>query len=1239
MKFRDIPAQPLSVRVKSTDGSPFEDRFARSTSSLPVAHVVPNEAPNTFDLALSDSMVSVTPTNEADAQRLNRELSTGRAMLAQLSDPARDGSVELRIAFFPGYVAEMGEVEIGVDEYVEKRCQEIDKRSSRDIYAWIEERCTFKLGNQSYFFLTAGPAIEDALLPDLEDNGQAESEISDETFAQQVEADAEFDEQPPLPEESRPRTDPTFSNSFCVTGSGMRFVATTTSLPGGESIYIATKLTVRRDDSDKAIRLAKGNLKFLDWTKTGRIQLQAKAQLSALTIDESSYLRKWDEFGDLEGKILLDKAREIGALEFTKPMPNRDGTVSVRIIEATPAALDALSNGQLQELEAVDAVPEYVTNPGFTFSDFSQGLLREHEAAELGAGRPTKGRNRVQYLEVDRYDRETKTLTLKTENLPQVGTFVLSMAGERAQIARRLQARKAILQGRSANPQLGLLIEEKGEITSLRSPQKVKPLTGFVREKVFKNPPTPMQERAIDVALNTPDIAVIQGPPGTGKTTVITAILERLNEIATKGGANNQGQILLSGFQHDAVENMIDRISLNGIPVPKFGRRSGSVEDDLNAFEKSLEEWCGKIAQELRAKNPQIAEHEEEVAIRDLYKQYLRTPTHKLAATLVERIAAVNVSILGEDLSRRAARFSKRLATEELLKSDQSWHLPAAQRIRTRPESFADDGPERAEDALVDLEVVLDPKQSALLEKASAWRHEKGTPPFLSELTGLKLSLLVQLTAPPVFRVEKHSDEVLNLAEAAMKQVRKKGLTATDKKTAALAEFLAELENNPFGMVDAVSDFSYAFSATVQQSVNKEMQRRKGISGGDSGESLEYEYVIIDEAARVSPRDLMIPMARGKKVILVGDHRQLPHIIDEEVARRMEEGKDDTDESDWLKKSMFQYLFSERLKALEEKDGIQRRVTLDRQFRMHPQLGDFVSHNFYEWFDPTERFESGLPESMFAHNLPGSDNKPAMWLDVPASAGAGKRSGTSWIRQAEADAITSQLRDWIESTEGSELSYGVISFYKAQADLIRRQLERQLGAIADDEKKIRVGTVDSFQGMEFDVVFLSVVRTTPQGRTPGGQDPAKQARSLFGHLCLYNRLNVSMSRQKKLLVAVGDPALVTNDLAAEFIPGLVDFYELARGSRPTAGPDVEKETVPYPDEQTRINFHHFVARAGVDTPEFFITMLRVLGRDPAGRYQTYEQWWKELFPGTALRQPRRERSHDWSNDDRGDQPC
>ena len=126
-----------------------------------------------------------------------------------------------------------------------------------------------------------------------------------------------------------------------------------------------------------------------------------------------------------------------------------------------------------------------------------------------------------------------------------------------------------------------------------------------------------------------------------------------------------------------------------------------------------------------------------------------------------------------------------------------------------------------------------------------------------------------------------------------------------NKKSAALAEFLAELEGNPYGMMDALSDYSFAFAATCQQSVNRRMQAQKGMIGSDVNKSMEYEYVIVDEAARVSPRDLMVAMAQGKRIILVGDHRQLPHIIDEEVARQMEEGKGGQDENDWLKKSMF----------------------------------------------------------------------------------------------------------------------------------------------------------------------------------------------------------------------------------------------------------------------------------------------------------------------------------------------
>jgi len=174
--------------------------------------------------------------------------------------------------------------------------------------------------------------------------------------------------------------------------------------------------------------------------------------------------------------------------------------------------------------------------------------------------------------------------------------------------------------------------------------------------------------------------------------------------------------------------------------------------------------------------------------------------------------------------------------------------------------------------------------------------------------------------------------------------------------------------------------------------------------------------------------------------------------------------------------------------------------------------------------------------------LTDTRNKPAIWLDVPAAKGKHQQDGTSWTRPAEAAAIARQLQAWINSPEGESLSFGVISFYKAQAELIKKQL----GKFTDDDRMLRIGTVDSFQGMEFDVVFLSMVRTMPQNWKSRNDEAEKQARSLFGHLCLYNRLNVSMSRQKKLLVVAGDSGLLQSDLAAEFIPGLVDFFNLCR---------------------------------------------------------------------------------------------
>ena len=1139
MKFQDIPADILTIRVRPVGQGSAEWRDQ-------AVYSIENDLsrPDEFDLRLKVAMIAVQTVTSIDNRRLSAELAIGRALLAQLANRAADGSMELQIAFFSGPCLEMGELEIGVDDYAERAFAELEHRRNgpkgEQLYKLLGRHFCFRQGDSDFFFLTAGPAIDEMLKPDP----VPEEEVADpEELIPDPESQAGQEPAPSDVQLARIQQ-PTRSNSFCISGDGLRFVATETPLPQGKSIFLTTRMTKARKHPDRALRLVKGKLHFADWSRAGHIRLLAKAQMTALTQDHVSYLRKWDEFGDLEGELLLDKARVVGVLHVAGGVENRDGTVAVRVTQASEAALKALDKGQVGELRWVEELPDYLLDPALRFKDFASGIEHREEREPAPAQEETQVRNR--HYGVGEFDKASNTLKLKTERLPEKsGKLILSLAGEVAQIKRRLVARRMILEGRAANPQLGLLIEEKGVITQTRSPSPVKPLTAFVLNKVFKNTPTPKQLDAISCALETPDIALIQGPPGTGKTTVIAAILERLNEMADKRGIAIKGQVLLTGFQHDAVENMIERLSLNSLPVPKFGKRSNAATDDASLFEERLDRWCGKLATELRDRNPQIAEIEQETEIRHLYLQYLQTPTRVLAASLASRIAALGIAILGEKQVRQAENLKKKMGLEEKLNEASHQWLDVVRRLRCRPESFADDGPERAADALADLGEVLDSEDLALLDDASLWRNENGLPPFLQRLATLKRTLLARFSAPPIFRIEKANDEIVALADVAIEQIKRKGHSGRDKKSAALAEFLAQLGNNPRAMLEAVSDYSFAFAATCQQSVNRRMQFKKGIKGGDTNlnqQRLEYEYVIVDEAARVSPRDLMVPMAQGRRIILVGDHRQLPHIIDDEVARRMEDGENGPSETDWLKKSMFHYLFSERLKTLEEGDKITRRVTLDRQYRMHEMLGDFISRNFYERFDPSEKFGSGRPAVNFAHALPDTDGKPAAWLEVPVEKGKHRRSGTSWIRPIEATVIVHKLLAWMNCAAGKDLTFGVISFYKAQADYIRQQL----GTLGDNDKRLRIGTVDSFQGMEFDVVFLSTVRTVPQSWKPAIDDREKQAQSLFGHLCLYNRLNVSMSRQKKLLVVVGDPRLLEGDLAAEFIPGLVDFHKLCR---------------------------------------------------------------------------------------------
>lgn len=280
----------------------------------------------------------------------------------------------------------------------------------------------------------------------------------------------------------------------------------------------------------------------------------------------------------------------------------------------------------------------------------------------------------------------------------------------------------------------------------------------------------------------------------------------------------------------------------------------------------------------------------------------------------------------------------------------------------------------------------------------------------------------------------------------------------------------------------------------------------------------------------------------------------MPHIYDEEIFQALRDEGQLENEGD-IKTSMFEHLWM-KAKELEKSDGIKRAVTLDAQYRMHPTLGNFVSQNFYE---PHEQaFRSPRPASDFVQPI---SSTPVRWVNIPASRGRDLRSSSrSLYRTCEIDYIAETLNNYLEDSRNDKLTFGVISFYRAQAQAIKQRLK-------DFGSRVRIGTVDEFQGMEFDVIFLSVVRSgkdfsdidfdflenPPLSSDKESFDEYKKicdevGRKIYGFLNVENRLCVALSRQKRLLIVVGDADMFRGNTSARIakicVPAMYHLYKL-----------------------------------------------------------------------------------------------
>ncbi|MEH1935879.1 MAG: translation initiation factor IF-2 N-terminal domain-containing protein [Nostoc sp.] len=276
-----------------------------------------------------------------------------------------------------------------------------------------------------------------------------------------------------------------------------------------------------------------------------------------------------------------------------------------------------------------------------------------------------------------------------------------------------------------------------------------------------------------------------------------------------------------------------------------------------------------------------------------------------------------------------------------------------------------------------------------------------------------------------------------------------------------------------------------------------------------SEEFKSFDVVIIDEVSKCTPPELLIPALKGKKLVMVGDHRQLPPMLDtstlEEVAQTIGNTRE---ELQFLEESLFKSQFESADESIKQ--------MLTTQYRMHP----FIMGAINQFYDG--KLESGIlePDTKRAHHLAGEiiqESQHILWVKTPIeNQFLEQRNGTSYFNTQEIDVIE-RLCQQFENIWASKVANGepkkeiaVITFYGAQLRKIDERLQSELFPSLE----IRTGTVDRFQGMERPVVIVSMVRNNSKGDVGFAKKP--------------ERVNVAFSRAQELLIIVGCHNLFTH---------------------------------------------------------------------------------------------------------------
>ncbi|MDX9932687.1 MAG: AAA domain-containing protein, partial [Bacteroidales bacterium] len=293
---------------------------------------------------------------------------------------------------------------------------------------------------------------------------------------------------------------------------------------------------------------------------------KAKEAIETIKAEEAkgnTLISLWKIYSEIELQRATDLKEKIGELNFSIVRHLDHGVSRIRINNLSEDLKSTIKDNK-----------DDLQNTSFEIPDENQIEIKSDNSKRF----------RVKFVNsdfsFDLYD--------ELETLPDNGKLEVSLIGDEIVNKRRERALKSLRENRIFVTQNLLFAIEGLADAMLIKKRNEKAITErtrkFLKEKFGISNLTQNQKEAVEIAINTPDVAVIQGPPGTGKSTVVAAICDRLIEISEKSKKDDTKLILVSAFQNDTVEHIASKIYTLGLPTIKVGKETQSnirAEDEL----------------------------------------------------------------------------------------------------------------------------------------------------------------------------------------------------------------------------------------------------------------------------------------------------------------------------------------------------------------------------------------------------------------------------------------------------------------------------------------------------------------------------------------------------------------------------------------------------------------------------------------------------------------------------------